>query len=153
EPYWNIKLVHFEPDQRYVLDDFHAFEDKSEPVEAASEVSERPIEDPGIEWLKRQHKDVMTVSLTQLLSQRHGDRSKALWRIYHECHRLGIPMEHCFWLCKSSPNNKFADSKYNSDEQLWRDVAAGYAAAERRVHDRGILATLDGIRAEKDSAA
>jgi hypothetical protein len=153
DPHWKVVIRKFDPELCYELDDFAQLPEPHEIDSSAPEESPVPSAPADNDWLLKQYKDVMTVKLQNMLTQRYGDRSKALWFMYHECYRLGIPVEHAYWLIRESPNNKFADNRYNSEEALWRDVQSGYTAAERREHDRGILATLEAIRAEKEQAS
>jgi len=90
---------------------------------------------------------LITPSMREILAKRAPDRSRALWRFYNECRRAGMTPEECFSLSSTSPNNKFADAKYNGETELWRDVLAGYRIEDS--HDVHILQALEDIRLTK----
>src|SRR5690606_14924934 len=101
------------------------------------EVALSPRPEPQDErYVRRKFESIMTVELDDLLYHKQRDRSRALWRIYNECFRLGIPKEDCFQLCLYSPNNKFASEKRSGMDNLWRDVCYAYADATTRVSQR-----------------
>jgi hypothetical protein len=86
--------------------------------------------------------------LKDLLDRPRPDRSAALWRIYHICYSLGMSEEECFALVYNSANDKFhLEWRYNSDEDLWKDIYRGYRIAHAPM-DTPILATLKRLRAQ-----
>ena len=60
------------------------------------------------------------------------DRSLALWNLMRGLFKAGADRDEVFWLAKHSANNKFADLRYNQDQDLAKDVLR----AEKSVNDK-----------------
>ena len=140
-----VRIISLMPERRYDPKVFAGLPDMtSSPnlneLEAPSDESLATIES-----LMVKYNSMFDQRLKEILSQRAPDRSRALWYLYNECIRLNIPQEDTFVLAYHSPNNKFADSKYNGENELWRDVTSAYRmhSEQSSVH---ILQEIENIR-------
>ena len=149
KPPWQVRLEYLNAKLLYSLEDF---EHLPEPPEAGSDGDGSLPDLPTVQtkdYMHRKYGNLLTVELLDLLVHQQADRSRALWRVYNECHRLQIPREDCFRLCVHSPNNKFANEKRSGEWNLWRDVCHAYDQAERFVAQAGVLGEIENIKASK----
>lgn len=84
--------------------------------------------------------------LVDILSRVRPDRSAALWRAYHLCHRIGLSEEECYALIRGCANDKFTTEwRYNGADGLWRDICRGYYMAHTP-EDQGVFGKVNEIR-------
>ena len=116
-----------DPSKRYSLSVF-----KDLPVldGAAEKDPDFPATLPKYDDVWSKYANILGLTLADALKKRSGDRSRALWRIYNECRRLGMSREEAFVLARESPNNKFKDNRYDEDAGLWRDLCGAYRIAD-----------------------
>jgi hypothetical protein len=156
-PPYPVTLEVFEPSRRYSADDFsHLREHVSLLIDMSAEATAipSPVGPRERQVLMERWQPQMTVRLNRLLSYRHrgGEgRSGALWWIWHECHRLGIPMEEAYHLVRGTPNDKFCEQRYGGDQALWRDCVNGYAHAASSQASMTIIEELEAHRRSKDT--
>jgi len=146
---FQVGAVFCDPDLVYTLDDFAKLPEVLD-IQTIVFNDPLPTEPIAVDYLFELYAESMSVTLKNLLTRKARDRSRTLWRIYHICHKLNIPKTHCFWLVLASPNNKFAQQRWDSHASLWRDICAGYEQASRSVLGSGILDTMQTIRRDKD---
>lgn len=80
----------------------------------------------NVDAILEAYEDYFTPQFSSYLKTRAPDRSRALWYLYNEAYRLNISPVDAFALIRGSPNNKFADSAYHSEAELWADLNAAY---------------------------
>ena len=153
-PPWIVKMVHLDADRRYSLDDFAKLPDHPQLLlDVDVDATAIPQSDVPREYVFNQLREKMTVKLLTMLERKQPDRSSALWWMYHECYRLGFSREEAFLLIKGTPNDKFAEQRYNGEQSLWRDILSGYNQSEAGQKDRGIIDMMQATRQEKGTNA
>jgi DNA primase RepB-like protein len=154
-PAYPVTLEVFEPRRRYVPDDFmHLRDHPSLLIEVSPEATAvpSPVTGPQRLVILERHRHLLTVRLDRMLNfQDRNDRSGALWWMWHELARLGIPMEDAYHLVRGTPNDKFSEQAYNGSEALWRDCVNGYAHANQASQGMGIIEELEAHRKSRDT--
>lgn len=143
-----VTITAAEPTRRYLLSDFDDLPAAPELLLSTGRLPDTPNIDnlPTREDLAEQYS--FSHELSDLLDRRRPDRSSALWRIYHLAYTAGMTEEECFALVYNSANDKFHQEwRYNSDEDLWKDIYRGYRMANTP-SETPILTTLKRIRGQ-----
>lgn len=149
----NIAVQEFNTDRIYGPEDFNDLEAAPDILLDTGRIPSLPVMDnlPTRDELESSYS--FTTELKDLLDRPRPDRSAALWRIYHIAYSLGMSEEECFALVRNSPNDKFhIEWRYNSDEDLWKDIYRGYRIAHAPT-ETPVLTKLRLIRQQKDTPA
>lgn len=149
----NISVIEFGSDRVYGPEAFDNLEAAPEILLDTGRLPDVPVIEnlPSRTELEEQYS--FSTELKDLLDRERPDRSAALWRVYHIAYGLGMSEEECFALVRNSANDKFhKEWRYNSDEDLWKDIYRGFRIAHVPV-DTPVLAKLRLIRMQKDTPA
>lgn len=143
-----VRLLQLDASLVYTIDMFAALPEAPKGREIVQEEA-LPTQDVSIEWLMEKWGDQMSARMVDLLKRRQADRSRALWLIANECARMQMPVEHCYFLVRGTPNDKFQHLRYLAAESLWRDILGAYQQTAAGQTDRGIVDKISSIRMDK----
>jgi hypothetical protein len=141
----NIKVVIWDPERRYTMDVFGSL---PTPVLSRAATPLFPEILPEVESVRREWFERLSSRSRRTLTDRASNRSNALWGLYQDCIRTNISKEEAFVLARTCPNNKFLDSLYNSDLELWKDLCGAYSQHEANL-ETGVVARLSAIRHQR----
>jgi hypothetical protein len=143
-----IVVQSFNAANKYTAADFDDLEAAPEIMLDTGKMPDPPNLEHLSSRLELEEQYSFTNELKDLLDRPREDRSAALWRIYHICYTLGMSEEDCFSLVYNSANDKFhSEWRYNSDEDLWKDIYRGYRIAHAPA-ETPVLTTLKKLRAQ-----
>lgn len=156
-----VRLLSFDSSVRYGIEDLESLQEAPPDVAVNSPVPDwhdlAPAEGcADLEtfqvWLRGKWSNLPR-GILDLLEVRQADRSRALWYLFNECQRQGVPEAECFYLVLKSPNDKYQDLRTGKEPALWHDLLGGYAQAMRGAQDTGIIDKILTIRNGKGNAA
>lgn len=144
-----VTLVYDNALLRYTLEDFNDLQEAPAFLSSVGKLPPPPEEENLTNREDIFAKYSLPSELVDLLDRKHNDRSAALWRMYHLCYHAGLSREECYALIRGSENDKFhTEYRYNSDEDLWKDIYRGYRMTDKP-EDTPILTRLRLIRQQK----
>jgi len=144
-------LVHLDIERRYDLAAFDGLPDDPSSHLGTDSLPPTPVGYIASEVVRQTLKErsvLLPEDLTALLGKKQPDRSRALWRMYHLCHQIELTREEAFWLIRGTQNDKFQTARHWDDE-LWRDLCAGYKDATAKRPPLGILERIRSVYMEK----
>ena len=121
---YKVEIEHSDWNARYRLENFYNLKiSTSSSLTNALREPEPPIpkaQDSGI--IRQKYSAYFTDRFRTNLDSMSNDKSRSLWLVYNECFRMQMSPEEVYSLVRNSPNNLYAEQKYNAERDLWRDI-------------------------------
>lgn len=129
----------------YALEDFATV-----PRPALSDAAGTPPPDhalPPLSDIMSVYKNAFSTRFRDLLKVRQRARHDALKALIHECQTTHIDVQAAYVLLRTSPNNVYADARFNGDRDLWREINRQYESNYNPGFKR-IRQALDNIKSD-----